>query len=135
MRDTNDRTNGICGIVSGTAVILLGLFCAVISCSRPEETQIFKVGKDVTAPMALEQPLPAYTEEARKARAEGIVVLQGIIRKNGSIDNLKVLKKMGYGLDESAMNTVASKWHFKPGMHNGAPVDVQADIEVSFKLY
>jgi periplasmic protein TonB len=135
MRDTNNRTNGICGIVYCTAVILLGLFCAVVSCSRPEETQIFKVGNDVTAPVVLEQPLPAYTEEARKARAEGIVVLQGIIRKNGSIDNLKVLKKLGYGLDESAMNTVASKWHFKPGTHNGVPVDVQADIEVSFKLY
>jgi TonB family protein len=135
MRDANDRTNSICGLVCSTAVILLGLFCAVISCNRPEETQVFKVGKGVTAPVALERPLPAYTEEARKAHAEGIVVLQGIIRKNGSIDTLKVLKKLGYGLDESAMKTIASEWHFKPGLRNGAPVDVLADIEISFKFY
>ena len=86
-------------------------------------------------PIAIFQPLPAYTEEARKARAEGIVLIQAIIRRDGSVDSFKVLRGLGYGLDESAINTIATKWRFKPGTLNGTPVDVQANIEVSFRLY
>ncbi len=95
----------------------------------------YVVGGGVKAPIAIYQPLPAYTEEARKARAEGIVLIQAIIRKDGSVDSFKVLRGLGYGLDESAINTIATKWRFKPGTLNGSPVDVQANIEVSFRLY
>ncbi|HYK91241.1 MAG TPA: energy transducer TonB [Acidobacteriota bacterium] len=95
----------------------------------------YVVGGGVKAPVAIYQPLPAYTEEARKARAEGIVLIQAIIRRDGSVDSFKVLRGLGYGLDESAINTIATKWRFKPGTLNGTPVDVQANIEVSFRLY
>ena len=95
----------------------------------------YVVGNGVKPPTAIFQPLPAYTEEARKARAEGIVLIQAIIRRDGSVDSFKVLRGLGYGLDESAINTIATKWRFKPGTLNGAPVDVQANIEVSFRLY
>ncbi len=95
----------------------------------------YVVGGGVKPPVVLLQPLPAYTEEARKARAEGIVLIQAIIRKDGTVDSFKVLRGLGYGLDESAINTIATKWRFKPGTYNGNPVDVQANIEVSFRLY
>jgi protein TonB len=95
----------------------------------------YVVGNGVKPPEVLFQPLPAYTEEARKARAEGIVLIQAIIRKDGTVDSFKVLRGLGYGLDESAINTIATKWRFKPGTYKGAPVDVQANIEVSFRLY
>ena len=95
----------------------------------------YVVGNGVKPPVVLFQPLPAYTEEARKARAEGIVLIQAVIRKDGTVDSFKVLRGLGYGLDESAINTIATKWRFKPGTFNGAPVDVQANIEVSFRLY
>jgi TonB family protein len=95
----------------------------------------YVVGGGVKPPEVLFQPLPAYTEEARKARAEGIVLLQAIIRKDGTVDSFKVLRGLGYGLDESAINTIATKWRFKPGTYKGSPVDVQANIEVSFRLY
>ncbi len=95
----------------------------------------YVVGNGVKAPVVLFQPLPAYTEEARKARAEGIVLIQAIIRKDGTVDSFKVLRGLGYGLDESAINTIATKWRFRPGTFNGSPVDVQANIEVSFRLY
>jgi len=51
------------------------------------------------------------------------------------VDSFKVIRGLGYGLDESAINTIATKWRFKPGSLNGQPVDVQATIEVSFRLY
>jgi TonB family protein len=95
----------------------------------------YVVGNGVKAPEALSQPLPAYTEEARKARAEGIVLIQAVIHKDGTVDSFKVLRGLGYGLDESAINTIATKWRFKPGTFRGEPVDVQANIEVSFRLY
>jgi protein TonB len=95
----------------------------------------YVVGNGVKAPVILFQPLPAYTEEARKARCEGIVLIQAIIRKDGTVDSFKVIRSLGYGLDESAINTIATKWRFKPGTYNGVPVDVQANIEVSFRLY
>jgi len=95
----------------------------------------YVVGGGVKAPVAIYQPLPAYTEEARKARAEGVVLIQAVIRRDGSVDSFKVLRGLGYGLDESAINTIATKWRFKPGTLSGTPVDVQANIEVSFRLY
>jgi len=95
----------------------------------------YVVGNGVKPPVPLLQPLPAYTEEARKARAEGIVLIQAVVRKDGTVDSFKVLRGLGYGLDESAINTIATKWRFRPGTFNGTPVDVQANIEVSFRLY
>jgi periplasmic protein TonB len=93
------------------------------------------VGNGVTAPVPLVEVKPAYTEEARKARAEGLVVLQCVIDRNGTADSFKVLRGLGYGLDESAISTIANKWRFKPGTLNGKPVDVKINIEVSFRLF
>jgi TonB family protein len=106
---------------------------------KPEPTPKatpYIVGRNgVTQPVPLAQPIPSYTPEARKARIEGIVVLQAIIRKDGSVDSFKIIRGLGYGLDESAITTIASKWRFKPGTLNGEPVDVMANIEVRFRLY
>jgi periplasmic protein TonB len=95
----------------------------------------YVVGNGVKPPVPIYQPLPAYTEEARKARAEGIVSIQAIVRKDGTVDSFKILRGLGFGLDENAINTIATKWRFKPGTLNGVAVDVQANIEVSFRLY
>jgi len=129
--NANDRY----GFITLWAVIVLGLFCVGVSCSKRENSEIFAVGNGVTAPVPLAQPLPSYTDEARTARAEGIVLLQAVVRKDGTVSRIKVLKGVGYGLDESAVNTLATKWRFKPGTRKGIPVDVQANIEVNFKLY
>jgi TonB family protein len=54
------------------------------------------------------------------------VVLQATFRKDGTVDNIKVCKGLGYKLDESAINTV-SKWRFVPAIKNGGEVDVKAN--------
>lgn len=69
----------------------------------------YVMGSGVTAPAAIYQPLPLYTEEARKARVEGIVLIQAVIRKDRSVDSFRVIRGLGYGLDESAINTIATK--------------------------
>jgi TonB family protein len=95
----------------------------------------YVVGNGVTEPIAILNPRPNYTEDARKARTEGILVLQAIIRRDGSVDSFRVVKGLGYGLDEISINTIATKWKFKPGTLKGVPVDVLANIEVTFRLY
>jgi TonB family protein len=98
--------------------------------------KFYRVGSDgIVAPKCVYQPLPGYTPEAREAKVQGIMLLQGIIRKNGRIDSLKVLQGLGYGLDQSAIDMLSKEWRFEPGTLHGKPVDVQANIEVSFRLY
>jgi TonB family protein len=105
------------------------------SAQQPSSSEVYVVGPDVKAPEILSQPLPAYTAEARAAGVEGIVLIQAIIRKDGTVDSFKILRGLGYGLDESAINTITTRWRFRPGTLNGEPVDVWANIEVSFRLF
>jgi general secretion pathway protein G len=103
--------------------------------SSPANAGHYVPGSGMNAPAPLNQPLPPYTEEARKARIEGLVVLQAIIRKDGTVDSFRVVKGLGHGLDESAISTIAAKWRFKPATLNGTPVDTMANIEVRFRLF
>jgi TonB family protein len=86
-------------------------------------------------PFPLFAEKPQYTVEARKSRAEGMVVIRGIVRRNGLVTDLKILTGLGSGLDESAMEVIKTKWRFIPGTFNGKPVDVMTDIQVRFFLY
>lgn len=91
--------------------------------------------KGLKHPEALVSPKPEYTDEARRARTEGTVILQAVIMKNGLADNIQVIRSLGYGLDASAIQTILTKWRFKPGQLNGVPVDSQINIEIYFKIY
>jgi protein TonB len=95
----------------------------------------YVVGNGVKPPVLIAETRPYYTEEARKSRTEGIVLLELIVRKDGTPDSFRVLRGLGYGLDESAISTIANKWRFKPGTFNGVPADVLIKVEVSFRLY
>lgn len=100
------------------------------------EERIYTVGEDsVVPPKCLYKPLPQYTQEARDAKVEGIIMLQAIIRKTGQITDIKILKGIGHGLDESAIETLSKEWKFEPGTLDGQPVNVQAYIEITFRLY
>jgi TonB family protein len=111
----------------------INLFAQVFA-QQPNGSGVYVVGPGIEEPVALSQPLPAYTAEARAARVEGIVFVQAVIRKDGTVDSFKVLRGLGYGLDESAINAISTKWRFRPGTLNGEPVDVQANFAVSFRL-
>jgi TonB family protein len=101
-----------------------------------DSARLYMAGEDgAEDPVLLVNPMPPYTEDARKARIEGFVVLQAVIRKNGTVDTFKVLKGLGYGLDDSAINTIATKWRFRPGTLEGKPVDVIVNLEVHFRMF
>ena len=94
---------------------------------------VFRVGGGVSAPSVLYRVEPTYSEEARKAKYQGVVVLSAIVRRDGTIEILKVVRGLGLGLDENAIQAL-KQWKFRPGMKNGIPVDVALNIEVNFSL-
>ena len=94
---------------------------------------VFRVGGGVSAPSVLSKVDPEYSEEARKAKYSGTVLLSVIVDTEGKARDIHVIKSLGMGLDEKAMEAVA-KWRFKPGMKGGQPVNVRAQIEVNFRL-
>ncbi|MGH6628899.1 MAG: energy transducer TonB [Burkholderiales bacterium] len=94
----------------------------------------YSVGGNVTAPIPIYKPEPPYSEEARKAKYQGTVVLYIIVDVQGNVTDARVVKPLGLGLDEKALDTVRT-WKFKPGMRNGVPVAVRVMVEVSFRLF
>jgi periplasmic protein TonB len=93
----------------------------------------YSVGNGITAPSVLARVDPEYSEEARKAKYSGAVLLSIVVNTDGRADNIKVIKSLGMGLDEKAIEAV-ERWRFKPGANNGVPVRVRAQIEVNFRL-
>ncbi len=95
---------------------------------------IYRVGGGVSPPRALYSPDPEYSEEARRAKYQGTVVLWLIVGPDGQPRDLRVLRSVGMGLDEKALQAVRM-WRFDPARKDGRPVAVQVNVEVSFRLY
>ena len=95
---------------------------------------VFEVGGSVSKPACIHCPDPEYSEEARKAKYQGTVVLWAIIDENGRARNIRIAKSVGLGLDESAMRAVQG-WIFRPARRFGKPVPVKLFIEVSFNIF
>lgn len=89
----------------------------------------------VGVPLCLDCPPPLYTDEGRKAKINGTVVLQVTVTEDGRAADIRVLKGMPLGMNELAVKSV-SGWKFKPAMGaDGKPASVIVPIEVSFRLY
>lgn len=97
---------------------------------------VFRAGRDgVGVPACLYCPNPQFTDEAVKARYQGIVVLRVIVTSDGRATNISVVKGLGLGLDEKAIDAVKT-WRFTPARGpNGQPVSVWTMIEVNFRQY
>jgi len=107
------------------------------SAAPPPEAElppgVYKVGPAVSTPKLIRKIEPQYTEQARDAKHQGAVVLQVVVEEDGKIRQAKVLKSLGLGLDEKAVEAV-KQWEFEPALRDGKPVKVQATIEINFRL-
>ncbi len=101
--------------------------------AEPEGPVRFIVGGNITEPEKLSGPVPVYPEAARRARIQGVVVLECIIGKDGAVREAKVLRGLPLGLTEAAVDAV-KKWKFKPSTLNGKPVEVLYILTVRFNL-
>jgi periplasmic protein TonB len=95
---------------------------------------LYHVGGGVSAPRPIYAPDPEYSEEARKAKFQGTVVLWMIVTPEGRAQDIHVMRSAGMGLDERALEAVRT-WRFEPARKDGQPVAVQISVEVSFRLY
>ena len=86
-----------------------------------------------TAPVVLFQVEPEFSEEARKAKLQGVVMLYAEVDTNGRLRNIRVTQGLGLGLEEKAIEAV-KQWRFRPGTRDGKPVVSAAAIEVNFHL-
>lgn len=86
-----------------------------------------------TQPEEIDRVVPHYPAAARRAGVAGAVVIRGIVRRDGTIDEVEVLKDQPYGLGEAAREAVR-RWRFRPATYRGEPIDVYYMITVNFRL-
>lgn len=95
---------------------------------------VLRIGGGVSAPRVTYGPDPEYSKKARKAKYQGTCVLWLVVGADGKPRDIKVVRSLGLGLDEKAVEAV-SKWRFDPARKDGQPVAVQINIEVTFRLH
>lgn len=93
----------------------------------------YRIGGGVSAPKVIFQVEPEYSEDARKAKFQGTVVIALVVDEKGNPRDIRVVRPLGMGLDQKAIEAV-EKWRFRPGQKDGKAVATQATIEVSFRL-
>jgi TonB family protein len=86
-----------------------------------------------TQPEEIDRVLPHYPSAARRAGVQGAVVVRGIVRRDGNIDDVEIIKDLPYGLGDAAREAVR-RWRFRPGMYRGEPIDVYYTVTVNFRL-
>jgi TonB family protein len=95
---------------------------------------VYHVGGGVSGPVPIFQPDPEYSDEARRAKYTGIVMVSLIVDAQGNPQRVRVVRALGMGLDEKAIEAV-KQYKFKPAMFQGKPVPVEVNIEVNFQIY
>ena len=93
----------------------------------------YQPGADITPPTLVKEVRPTYTDAARRQSIEGDVVLEIVVRQDGSVGNVRVRRSLGAGLEQKAIDAVR-QWRFSPAKRRGSVVDVVVDVSVEFKL-
>ena len=100
----------------------------------PKTVIVYTVGDNVKAPVPIYKPEAAYSSQARKDKVEGTVVTEVVVDASGNVADVKLVKSVGEGLDESAIETIRT-WKFEPATKKGKPVPVRLIVEVSFRMF
>ena len=92
-----------------------------------------RIGGEVVPPELINRVQPVYPEIARKARVQGVVIIEAIIDKQGYVTESRVLRGLPMGVSEAAAAAIG-RWKYKPAMLNGRPVAVYLTVTVTFTL-
>jgi TonB family protein len=93
----------------------------------------YQPGSGIDPPTLVKEVRPTYTDDARRQAIEGDVVLEIVVRSDGSVGNVRVRRTLGAGLEQKAIDAVR-QWKFLPAKRYGTAVDVVVDVSVEFKL-
>jgi periplasmic protein TonB len=96
---------------------------------------VYRPGNGVTLPRVLHEERPQYTSDAMRAKVQGTVLLECVVRPDGSVGDVQIVRSLDptFGLDQQAV-AAARKWRFAPGTRLGEPVPVLITIELTFTL-
>jgi TonB family protein len=93
----------------------------------------YRPGTGIQPPTLIREVKPTYTDEARRRGIEGDVVLEIVVRRDGTVGDVQVRRSLGAGLEQRAIEAVR-QWRFGPARREGTPVDVVVEVSVEFKL-
>lgn len=93
----------------------------------------YRPGSGIEPPRLIREIKPDYTDEARRRNLEGEVELEIVVRRDGSVSDVRVVRGLGGGLDQRAVDAVR-QWRFAPARRLGSPVDVIVEVAVEFRL-
>ena len=142
IRSSLGRSRRFIGVTAAVTVALALVAVALIprneTSTTPDRLGVSvapQLGADgsVSNPKVLYRVQPEYSEEARKAKHQGAVLLGFEVWEDGRAHNIRVLSTLGLGLDEKAIEAI-KKWKFSPGTKDGKPARVSAKIQISFRL-
>ena len=96
---------------------------------------VYRPGNGVTLPRVLREVKPQYTSDAMRAKVQGMVLLECVVKSDGSVGDVQIVRSLdsAFGLDQEAVNA-ARQWRFAPGTRMGEPVSVLVTIELTFTL-
>ena len=116
---------------TASLVVAAGLVLqsVVFAASPPQE----RPGNGVTMPRLVREVKPNYPDSVKKEGIQGIVTLEAVVKKDGTVGDVKVKKPLHPELDEEAVKAM-KQWEFLPGTQEGKPVDVVVDVEMTFTL-
>ncbi len=121
------------GALALAACVCLVLLPFAAAQNTESDEKVYKMSDGIEPPVLIDKVEPQYTEAARDAKVMGTVLLRVQIDKAGAAKNITIVESLPMGLDEKAVEAV-KQWRFKPGMKDGNPVVVQANIEINFRL-
>ena len=96
---------------------------------------VYRLGSGVTTPILIREVRPQYTSDAMRAKIQGTVWVECIVKPDGSVGDVQVIRSLDstFGLDQEAVKA-AKQWRFRPGTLKGEPVSVTITIELTFTL-
>jgi TonB family protein len=95
---------------------------------------LYHPGGGVSNPVLVYAPDPEFSDEARRAKYQGVCVVSLIVDAQGNPQRVRIVRPLGMGLDEKALEAVR-EYKFKPAVYQGHPVPVEINIEVNFRIY
>ena len=106
---------------------------AALESARAKAAALATDRSGISPPSLLREVKPDYTEDARAHVIEGDVVMEIVVRRDGSVGEVRLLQGLGHGLDARAVQAVR-EWRFSPGKRHGVPVDVLVEVAMEFKI-